>query len=521
MARMSNKAHDHVHRLVRSMTSMEKRYYKLHIGRKGPGGGQHELFDAIAAMEEYDEIALLERFKDQPFTRHFAITKRRLYESILRSLDAFHADRSVDARMHRILQQVDLLYQRALYDDAAKLLQSVRRLARQHDRQPILLAVLNWERRLMEQGNYGKAGIADVDRVAEEGRDVLAQQMELDTLWDLKSRVFLLLYREGRARDATAQKELSDLLQHPMLADKSPLRTARARFLRGHVRSAADFAMGDLAGCHAHLSANMELLRAERVRFADDPSLVIGVLSNLTYVCNRLGRYEEAAALLREFRTLPSTWEMPETEDLDLKLFISTNSLELSLLARTGEFERALELVRAIESGLQRHGGSMSAIRRAGFLYQVAFTYFGAGQADMALKWLQRLLNDVRMDESAEIVCFGRLLSLLAWMEAGRTDLLTYGLRNTERLLEARSRTFRFEPIYLDMIRNVLKAKTDAAVHDAIQQFHDLVSPLEHDPKEQAVFDLLDPLAWAESKLQGRPFAEMVKERAMRVGRAA
>jgi hypothetical protein len=35
------------------------------------------------------------------------------------------------------------------------------------------------------------------------------------------------------------------------------------------------------------------------------------------------------------------------------------------------------------------------------------------------------------------------------------------------------------------------------------------------------VFDHMDPIAWAESKLSGRSFADLVKERATRIEKAA
>jgi tetratricopeptide (TPR) repeat protein len=520
---MAHKAHDHVHRLIRSMSRAEKRYFKLFTGRHMLGGqSNHQLlFDAIAAMEEYDEPRLLEQFKHEPFTNRFAITKRRLYETILRSLDAFHAESSVDVRLHRALHQVELLHQRALYEDAAKMLQSVRKLARQHDKQSALLAVMQWERRLLEVGNYSQGRISDLDRLAAEGEAVLEEQRELDQLWDLKSRILMDLYRQGQTRNAQGLEEVRTLLAHPLLQEPAHLRTARARFLFHHLHGAATFAMGALDQCRTHLAATLGVLTQERERFRDEPNLVLSTLSNLIWVQVRLGNYEEAFALLKRFRTIPAEWEMPETEDLDLKLFCTSTSLELTIHAQMGAFDKALELAPAVERGLAQREERMGPVRKAGFYYQLAYAHFGAGHADKALKWSHRLLNDVRIDESAEIVCFGRMLNLLAHIELGKTDLLPYALRSTERYLETRKRAHRFEPIFLDMVRGVLKARNNDALLEAYSTFHDELLPLENDPMEHAVFDHLDPIAWALGKLTGKPFGQLVKERAQRVASAA
>ncbi len=520
---MSNKAHDHVHRLVHSMSRAEKRYFKLFTSRHMLGGqSNHQvLFDAIAAMSAYDEAALLEQFKHEAFTHRFAITKRRLYEAILKSLDAFHAESSIDARLHRMVHQVELLHERALYDDAAKMLQSVRKLAMQHERHAILAQALQWERRLLERANYAHAATTDLDRILAESRELTEEQRQLDELWDVKSRVLIGMYRQGKARNEQGIAELRALLDRPIMLDVKKLRSARARFLYHHLHGAATFAIGDMAECLMHLSNAYDVLTMERERFTDEPHLVLSVLSNLIYVHARLGRYVRAFELLDHFRSLPALWEMPETEDLDLKLFCTSTSLEMTIHCQMGAFDKAMELVAPVERGLAQHQEQLGAVRKAGFYYQLAYIYFGAGQYDRALRWTHKLLNDVRIDESAEIVCFGRMLDLMAHIERGRKDMLPYALRSTERYLETRGRTYQFEPVFLDMVHGIMKARNETAIQDTYRDFMERLLPLECDPLEQVVFDHMDPVAWAESKLSGRPFAELVRERALRIGRAA
>lgn len=512
---MPRKSQDHLHRLIRSMTRAEKRYFKLFIGRHAPEGASHQqlLFDAIARMETYDEAGLLLRFTAEAFTHRFAVTKRRLYESVLRALDAFHAESSVDVRLYRLLHQVEILYQRALYTDAMKMLMSVRRLAAQHDRTHALVAASEWERRIMESNNYAAVNEAQLQDLAAADARLVEQQVQVNGLWDLKSRLFLQLYRDGQARDARALDSLTSLLDHPLLKDASDLMTAKARFLYHHVHGAAAFAMGDTSRCHAHLTANLGLLNNERERFMGEPNLVLGVMSNLIYVCIQRGLYSEAFAHLRSFRTLPSQWNMPESDDLDLKLFTSTTSLELSIHLRMGDFDKALELVPIVERGLAEHAHRMGPVRRAGFNYHLAYAYFGAGRYDKALRWVNELTNEARADDHSDPVCAGRLLQLLILLELGKKDLLAYTLRNTERFLRLQGRKHRFEPLLLQLVRGLISARSDAARKELVERFRQAVIPLASEAGEHVIFDHFDPIAWAESKLTGEHFAVRIKHR--------
>jgi hypothetical protein len=513
---MANAPHDHVHRLIRSMSRAEKRYFKLYTSRHLVGGhSNHQtLFDAIAAMESYDEAALLQRFEGEAFTRRFPITKRRLYEAILASLDAFHADGSVDARLRRMLHQAELLHQRALYADAARMLRSVRQLARQHDRQTVLLDVLERERRLLERANYAGTDAATVERLAEEGRTLRQELEQVEALWSLKSRCMLLLYRSGHVRGEAEQRAMQAMLTHPLLTPGASLLTAKARFLHHHVLSALAFAQGDLAGCAGHLAANHALLRAEEPCFQDEPNLLFSVLSNRIYVLSRLGRTDETEALLREFRMLPATLPQAPSADLEVKVFATGASLELAMLARQGDFTKGVERTAAIEERMAHHDARLGPLRKAGLLFQLAYVHLGAGLPDKALRYSHRQLSEGPVDADTEVHRFGRLLNLLILLDLGRRELLPTALRSTMRMLGGHGQDRPLERALLTLVNELLKARTPASERVACDQAMATLLALEHDPREQAVHDHFDPLAWVEARRTGRPLAEVVRQRA-------
>lgn len=520
---MSNKAHDHLHRLIHSMSRAEKRYFTLHVKRNAVAGhSNHQLlFDAVVGMEVYDEAALLKRFQNEPFTHRFAITKRRLYETVLRSLDAFHAENSLEARIHRGLHQVRILYDRALYDDAAKLLSGVHRLARQHDKQPALFAVLEWEHRLAERDNYAHLDEQGLEQLAGQVKQLRAEQQELDELWELKSRLFMTLYRKGKARDSNMRKSVADLIASPLLNDPREARTAKARFLHHHVLSAGAFALDDLEACRNNLLANLTLLHDDRGRTIQEPSMVLSVLSNLAFVCVALGLHDEALEHLKAFRSAPADWNMPENDDLELKLFSTSYSLELGIHTRLGQSDRAMDLLPAVERGLSRYGKLLGPIRRAGFHYQLAYVHMMAGMPDEALRWSNRLLDELSAEESTDLAAAGRLLYLALLFETGKMDLLAYALRNTERSLKAWGCMHRFEPIFMALMRALLRASNSAQQLQAFADFKNAMAPVVSDPLEANILDHFNAIAWADSKLNGRPFDSALKEAALKHNKAA
>ncbi|MCB0791514.1 MAG: hypothetical protein H6595_07010 [Flavobacteriales bacterium] len=520
---MADRTHDHVHRLIRAMSPAEKRYFKLYTSRHMIGGRSNYqlLFDAIAAMETYDEAALVRKFRKEAFTRRFAITKRRLYEALLNSLSAYHSDRSVDARSHRLFHQVEVLYDKALYDDAAKVLRTASRLAEQHERPHALLEAQQWRRRLTERGNYGHIGPTDLDTMRHEALRLQEDLATIDALWDAKSRMLVDLYREGPARDESRSRTFQGYLDIPEFQNTGRIETVQGRYLLHHLHSAVAFASGDLSTCYTHLMANRTLLQQEGERTMDAAYQALAILSNLTYVCMRLGRLDEGSRMLQEFRRIPVDRRLPETEDLELRLFATSISLEIALHIRAGDFAKGLELVPLVERGLGRYGDKLGAVRRAGFLYQVAYCYFGVGQTAQALRWCHRLLNELRANESAELLGFGRILELMLLLEQDDRRTLHYALRNTERGLKGHGGARRSEVLALQCIRQVLRANDLALRHAAFDELRRGLAELDKDPLEQVVFEHVDLGAWAESQRTGRSFADVVKQRLSSSGLAA
>src|SRR5947207_13840207 len=119
---MSNKVSDSLHKLIKSLTPSEKRSFKIFSSRHTSADENQyvKLFDAIDAHHVYDESLILKKFG----TKQFSIVKARLYDSILRSLDAYHSNSSIDAQLKRDLHSEEIVYNKSLYDQSYKLLES-------------------------------------------------------------------------------------------------------------------------------------------------------------------------------------------------------------------------------------------------------------------------------------------------------------------------------------------------------------------------------------------------------------
>jgi hypothetical protein len=510
---MSNKASDNLHRLVKSMTKPEKRYFKVFSSRHiiGDSNNYQVLFDAIDKQEEYDEIKLLKKFKDKTFINRFSISKNRLYAALLKSLDSFHSNSSVEAQLQRQLHSIEILYHKSLYDQCLKLLQSARKVAVRHEKLTILVEIDKWEKKIYEKDNYESLkGSKHLDEILKSDQELIQKLQSYNELWHIKSHIFSQLYKQGKVRNEQELSKLKLIIDEAAGKLTGKMATTENTYMLNHINSAYHFSMGNYAECYPHLLNNLKLIEKKSHLFSEEPNIFISVLTNAIYVGMRLGKWDEALKNVEKLRKMPEKLAMNKNEDLDLRLFSLAKSTELTLYAQSGEFEKGLELIPEIEEGLARFEEKLSSVRKAHFYFNIAIIHFGLEQYHESLKWINQLLNNVEIDKTRDIHCMAQILNLVIHLELGNKSLLPYALRSTQRFLETRKKVYRFEAVMLNFINESLKKRQDKLQAIMYEELVLQLEELKGDAFERSVFEYFDYLAWAKSKVAGKKYRELL-----------
>lgn len=513
---MSNKVSDNLHRLIKSLSKPEKRYFKIYSSRHtlGEQNNYQILFDAIGKQDEYDEDALKRHFAGQAFVNKFSIAKSRLYDAILRSLDAYHANSSTDAQLKRLLHCVEILYKKTLYNQSSKLLRSAKKLAYKYEKHTTLLEILSWEKLLIEKDIYQNMGEKEIEAVHEEDRLILTKLGNYNEFWNIKSRLFHILNKRGKARTQEELGKFKVIIDNTLLKSEDSALYYETKYLYYHIYSAYYFGTGDYEKSYENLIKNVAHIESEIKMFKEEPNIYFSVLTNVIYVASQLKRYDDVFLYLEKLRDLPEKMTIGQNEDLDIKLFSSAYSIELTIHAQLGNFEKGLELIPIVEDGIKLYENKLPKVRKAWFYFSIAIIYFGAADYSSALKWINKLLNDIEIEESQDIHCFAQLLNLIIHIELGNQRLIPYALKSTQRYLSTRNRVYKFETAAMNFIGKILRVKSEEEAQLAYAELHQQFVGLEGDPFEKTAFEYFDFSAWAESKSTGKTFVEIVKAKA-------
>ena len=512
---MSKTSSDKVFQLIRSLSKAEKRYFKVYTSKQAGDKTNHQyLFDAIDKQDEYDETLLKKSLKNPTLVRSLPIAKTRLYDVILRALDAYHSNSSIDAQLKRTLHCAEILYKKSLYGQSQKLLDGAKKLAYKYDKHTSLLEIFMWEKLLIEKDNYENIGDDELEAMMVENTRITKLIEVYNDFWGVKSRLFNILNKRGKARTEEGLTKLKSIIDDTLIDREPEHLFYQSEYLYNHIYSAYYFGVGDYANSFKYLKANVDHIEANLDKFLEEPNIYFSILTNIVYVASQLKDFDAVFFYLKKLRGLPETMDIKNNEDLEIKLFSSANSIELTIYFLTGEFEKGLEIIPQIENGLMLYEHKLNSVRKAFFYFNIAIIYFGAQKYNDALRWTNRLLNDIDISKSLDIYCFGQLLNLLIHIELNNKNLLPYALRSTQRYLSTRNRYFKFETSFLELIGKLLKSPDKITENEQYEVFLEKMRDLKDDQLESSAFEYFDFVSWAEAKASGKEFGEVVRAKA-------
>lgn len=135
--------------LIQSLSKSEKRYFKLSAG--GQDDAEYlQLFDAIESQKVYDEALIKEQFKHKAFVVQLTTIKNYLKQRILLSLRGYHAKLSVQAELLDILRNIEILYNKGLYEICNAEIKRAEKKAEKFQQNNLLYQILEWKQKIQQ-----------------------------------------------------------------------------------------------------------------------------------------------------------------------------------------------------------------------------------------------------------------------------------------------------------------------------------------------------------------------------------
>ena len=203
---------------------------------------------------------------------------------------------------------------------------------------------------------------------------------------------------------------------------------------------------------------------------------------------------------------------VPKDDNIESLTFMYIYNNKFNLHFMEGSFIEGLPLVNEVLEGLKKYKNKIDEHHIMVFYYKIASLYFGAGDNKKCIEFLEKIISNKSLQMREDLLCFSRILNLVAHYEAGLDYNLDVQIKSTFKFL------LKMEDLYevqKEMIK-FLKGLGDIYPHElkgAFIELHKKLKQYEDHPYERRAFLYLDIISWLESKISNKPVGQIIREK--------
>lgn len=500
---------DNLFSLVKSLTKSEKRQFKLYVGRLDVNADAKflNLFNYLDKANSYNEAAIIK--SDIVKKQQLANLKAHLYKQILISLKLNPSHQNIRSQIREQLDFASILYHKGLYKQSLKILDKAKEVALLNEEKNMAFEIVELEK-IIESQYITRSISSRADELALQAKDISALNVIASKLSNLSLQLYSTILKTGYVKNEEESlkvtKYFNDRLPEVNLS-KIGFRE-KLWFYKTHLWYS--FLMQDFLNCYKYALKLVNL-------FEQNPNMInlnpVFFLKGNNYLLEALffiGNKPKFVKKLEEFQNIVNHSKFIKDENTATLVFLYTNFHSINQHFIDGSFKDGLNLIPKIEKELIQFKDRIDPHHKMIFYYKFASLHFGAGNNRECILYLDKIISNRSLSMREDLLCFSRVLNLVAHYEAGLDYHLETLLRSTYKFLIKMNDLHEVQKEMIKFIRG-LQYIYPHDLKDAFKNLHKILKSYEDHPYERRAFLYLDIISWLESKIENKPVEDIIK----------
>ena len=506
---MANQHNDQLLQLIKSLTKAEKRSFKIYATRNSPDDAKFiQLFDALDKAKEYDENLILEKVNGLKKSQ-ISNLKAHLYKQILTSLRLNYINHNIDIQLREQIDHARILYNKGLYKQSLKILDKAKIQSNQNYRYVLTAEILGFEKVI--EGQYITRSLRNrADQLIEQSEHTIRAMERYHALSNLSLRLYGIFIKAGHVRNEKDFENISNFFENALKKiDLSDLGFFEELYLNvsyawySHI--VQDFLLQ-----YRYAQKWVDLFHNEQEMLALEPIWFLKgqhILLEALFILNHSEKLRLEIKILDDFLENPP---VRSNENLETLGFIYLYTAKINSHFLEGTFSEGLELIPELNKNIEKFSDRVDPHRIMIFYYKIACLYFGAGNFEQTIVYLNKVISYPDTHLREDIHCFARILNLIAHFELGNETLVEYQVRSVYRFLIKMNDLNLVQLEVLTFLRN-LKVMNRSRLNEEFKALRDRLKAIEEMPYQKRASLYLDIISWLESKLENKPVQDIIK----------
>ncbi|WP_346766827.1 hypothetical protein [Pseudoflavitalea sp. G-6-1-2] len=468
-----------------------------------------QLFDAMDKMEEYDEALILKKNKDLK-KQQLSNIKAHLYKQILSSLRLIKDDENIDIQLREQMDHARILYNKGLYLQSLKVLDRMKELAREYNQFTYLLQVLFFEKKI-EALHITRSMQDRADRLTTEVEEVNKRLDITSKLSNLALQLYSWYIRNGHARNEKDEVSVTNFFEKHFPKEAEDAKGFYERLYRYQCYCWYGFIRQDLLTYYRYTQKWVDLFSKEKHMVEVETAHYIKGLHNLLTAHLDLQNFQKFNEVLDTFEQFSQSKIVLHNHNNNIQTFVYLNLQRINKYFMEGTFTEGCKMVPVIEEKLTEYTLYLDRHRILVFYYKFASLYFGSGQYEKAIDYLNKIIN-WKVDLRTDLQAYSRLLHLIAHYELKNFDLLEYLFKSVYRFMSKMENLSVVE----EEIFRFLRRSFHITPRNLKTEFEKLLNKLKQHQRnryETRAFMYLDIISWLESKIDNVPVQEVIRHK--------
>lgn len=501
--------------LIKSLNKSEKGYFKKYAKKHviGEENNYITLFDAIDKQTEYDEKAIVEKFKSKRYVKYLSSEKSYLSKIILDSLVSYHNNSFIAMSIERMLGQIEILHEKGLYDFCEKIIDKAKKTAQEHQQFGFWRELIQWQKRIISARGYQAYPENIVDTICNEEKKVGEFILNENEFGRLQGKLFRFVHMHGYPRLKKDKTIFEQILKNPLLDEETNAITFLGRLYFYNIHLAKNVILfHDYEQALLYSQKQIAWMEKHVVILPHQILRYMSSLGNAVTYQMYLYKAEDFEMTIQKIKNIPKHFKKEKDQRLQALIFLRTFPHEVSFYIKTAQFEKGIELIAPIKEMVSKLHFENNQYYLMPLYYSIAQLLFIKGKYEDAIEWLNKI-DLVSTDARQDVQCYAKILSLITHFELKNELLIPSLLKSTYRFLLKKQKLCKSEEVIIKYLKKASRINSTKKVLDLFHYLKaDLVKVFENEEerKNLAYFDFV---SWCESKLDKRSLPDILKEK--------
>jgi hypothetical protein len=510
---MANHQKDFLFVLIKSLSKSEKRQFKIFASRLETSSNTKfiELFNILDKSEVYDEKLILKSGIIKKV--QLSNLKSYLYKQILVSIRLNIPSQNIRYQLREQIDFATILYNKGLYKQSLKILDKTKQQALENDEKLMAYEIVEFEK-LIESQYITRSIQGRADELVVQAKELNYRNTISSKLSNLSLQLYGIMLKTGYVKSDDEYKYIDDYFnKHIPKYDENKF-GFREKYWFYNANLWRSFLVQDFLSCYKYADKwvtlfyeNPNMIYLNPVFFLKGNHYLLESLYMLKYKSkfkNYLSRLEET---LKDHR-------FPVNDNIASLSFLYLYNNKLNYHILEGTFAEAEYLIPEVLEKLKIHSEHLDEHHEMLFYYKIASIYFGNEKYTESIYYLEKIINNKNLTMREDLMCFSRILCLIAHYELGKDYYLENQLKNTYKFLLKMNDLHEVQKEIIRFLKN-LNSIYPSDIKKEFVKMRKRFIELEKNKYEKRAFLYLDIISWLESKIENRKISDIIKEKAM------